>query len=248
MAAAKEPMSEPKAIASADDLVFDQDNANLGTDRGLDMIRESIETCGVGRSIVVDKNGVVIAGNKTLQIAKQAGIPVEVVQTTGDDLVVVRRTDLDLVASRKARQLAYYDNRANEVDLKWSSRQIQKDLLAGIDLTSSFFPEELDRLLPSVPPDEVPEDPLASVEVVSAPEPVSVEGADAGSETAEAIEVQEPEPKPHRPSFELVFENITQQIRWTALMRALREKYPDAPSQMARFSQYLTERGVGGAA
>src|SRR5688572_30589947 len=74
--ATKERMDEPKVIETAADLAFDPHNANLGTDRGQELLRESIETCGVGRGIVADKAGVVFAGNKTLKAVREKGIPV----------------------------------------------------------------------------------------------------------------------------------------------------------------------------
>ena len=44
----------------------DSRNANKGTERGLALLDKSLRQYGAGRSILVDKNGRVIAGNKTL--------------------------------------------------------------------------------------------------------------------------------------------------------------------------------------
>ena len=52
----------------------DPNNANIGTPEGRVMLGESIKDLGAGRSILVDSNGVVIAGNKTLEAATKAGI------------------------------------------------------------------------------------------------------------------------------------------------------------------------------
>jgi len=49
---------------------------------------------GVGRSIVVDSEGVVIGGNAVYEEAVKQGIPIREVKTKGDELVVVRRVDL----------------------------------------------------------------------------------------------------------------------------------------------------------
>lgn len=230
-------MADPKPIESTADLQLDPENANDGTERGLELLRESVDQCGFGRSILADKNGVVIAGNKTFQVASERGLEVEVVQSSGDELVIVQRTDLDLSKNPEARQLAYYDNRVQELDLNWSGRQMRDDLLKGVDLSSGFFPEEVDRLT------------YVATEVPSAAElgdvaPVEVTPVDVAPE-AVVPAVKEPKPpKQPKPLVELTFENITQQIRWTALMRALRERYPDAPTQAARLSQYLTEQGI----
>lgn len=230
-----------KLIETVADLSSDPSNANAGTERGMDLLRESIEQCGVGRGILVDKHGVVIGGNKTLEVARQMGIPIKVVQTNGHDLVVVRRLDLDLVEDPKARQMSYYDNRVQELDLKWAPRQVQADILAGVDVTSSFFPEEVDRLLAEIQPEDQAD--FVGVEVLDV-SPLPVEAVEAPGLNLDLDEnPKEPAKKEPALAAEFTFENITQQIRWTAFMRALREKYPDAPTQASRLAAYLTERG-----
>ena len=86
-----------KKIASLADLTQDDRNANRGTERGGAMIERSLRTCGVGRSILIDKNGKIIAGNKTAGNAGMIGIEdVQVVESNGTKLIAVQRTDLDL--------------------------------------------------------------------------------------------------------------------------------------------------------
>lgn len=232
-------MSEGKPIESAADLQLDPKNANEGTDRGRELLAESIDQCGLGRSIVVDKHGVVIAGNKTLEEARKRGVAIEVVQTTGQELVVVQRRDLDLIDQPRARQLTYYDNRVAELDLKWSPRQLKQDILEGVDLSSSFFPEEVDKITFEEPPMPPADATIEVAPVVDAPLPPSI-----GAPAAPQAPTEPKPPKAAKPHFALVFENITQQIRWTAFMRALREKYPDEPTQAARLSAYLTSLGI----
>jgi hypothetical protein len=61
-----------------------------------------------------------IAGNKTLEAARGLGVTKTiVVPTTGQELVVVQRTDLDLASDATARELAVADNRASELGLEW---------------------------------------------------------------------------------------------------------------------------------
>jgi len=117
----------------------DPDNANAGNDDGRGLLKKSVERLGAGRSILVDADGVVIAGNKTLEAAKAAGLVKTVeVETDGNTLVVVKRTDLHLTgddeSSRKARQLAFADNRAGEVGLTWIPEKIMAADVQGIDL------------------------------------------------------------------------------------------------------------------
>ena len=82
-------------IQSLDDLQPDPLNANRGTDRGREALRRSLHTYGAGRSIVIDKRGRILGGHKTVEQAKHLGLPITVVPTTGQELVVVQRVDLD---------------------------------------------------------------------------------------------------------------------------------------------------------
>jgi DNA modification methylase len=107
----------------------DIENANQGTQRGLGLLDKSLRKLGAGRSILVDKDGNVIAGNKTLDRAADINLPVRIVETDGTELVVVKRTDLDLYSAEdtRARQLAYADNKISELDLAWKPEQIAID-------------------------------------------------------------------------------------------------------------------------
>jgi len=110
------------------------------------MLERSLRECGAGRSIVVDKQGRVIAGNKTLEVAEELELPIRVVETNGSELVVVQRVDLDL-DEEKARKLAYYDNRTSEIGLDWDVEQIAADIEAGVDLGGIFDASEIAKLL-----------------------------------------------------------------------------------------------------
>lgn len=137
-----------KDITSIADLTPDQNNANKGTKRGVDLLEQSLQSYGAGRSVLVDKNGVIIAGNKTIEGAVGIGLDdVEVVRTDGKRVVVVQRTDLDLGEGGAARQLAYADNRASEVGLAWDEERIAADLEGGVDLSNMWFKGELEALV-----------------------------------------------------------------------------------------------------
>ena len=137
-------MPDSRKIA---ELQLDEHNANLGTDRGRKLLAESLHDLGAGRSILLDKEGRIIAGNKTVEGAREVGIEdVIIVRTTGDQLVAVQRDDLDLEnGDGRARRLAYADNRIAEVDLEWDIEQVTKDIEAGVDIEGMFegfeFPE-----------------------------------------------------------------------------------------------------------
>lgn len=135
-----------------DQLTPDEHNANAGTERGRYMLDHSLRQYGAGRSILVDKHGRVIAGNKTLEVAADIGLDdVIIVETDGHKLVAVKRTDLDLDDGDRARLLAYADNRSSEVGLAWDAEAIQFDLGAGLDLGEMFREEEIDVITNVVP-------------------------------------------------------------------------------------------------
>lgn len=129
------------------DLQPDQHNANKGTPRGASLLEDSLRKYGAGRSILVDRNGTIIAGNKTHQQAVDAQLGMRLVETDGHELVVVMRKDLDLNADPKARELAYADNRIAQVDLEWDPAVVAADLEAGVELGKMFTGEELSELL-----------------------------------------------------------------------------------------------------
>ena len=129
----------------------DKQNANKGTKRGREMVEASLRELGAGRSIVVDAEGRIIAGNKTVEAAKLMDLPIEVVQTDGSKLLVVQRNDLNLAEDTgKARKLAYVDNRAAEMGLAWNAEQMLADLNAGVDFKGFFDEKELNEILAGV--------------------------------------------------------------------------------------------------
>src|SRR5262245_15011152 len=106
----------------------DNHNANKGTKRGRDLLKQSLKELGGGRSILLDKGGNIIAGNKTFEAAQESGIKVRIVEAGRDELVAVQRTDLDLDDPiGEARRLAYLDNRVGELDLNWDVEQLAQD-------------------------------------------------------------------------------------------------------------------------
>ena len=139
-------------MAKLRDLTPDASNANKGTERGRYALETSLRKYGAGRSILIDRQGRIIAGNKTAETAADVGIDdVIIVQTDGRQLVAVQRTDLDL-DSKEARELAYADNRVAELDLSFDPEQLLADLQAGVDLAQFWRQDELDELLADLTP------------------------------------------------------------------------------------------------
>jgi len=134
-----------KEIRSIKDLTPDPRNLNRGTQRGRGMLEQSLRKYGAGRSILTDKNGVVIAGNKVSEVAGEIDLPVREIQTRGRELIVVRRMDLDLEKDKAAKELAVADNRVAQIDLDWNP-DLLKELSAEIDLGQFWMESELELL------------------------------------------------------------------------------------------------------
>ena len=108
------------------DLVGDNLNFNKGTQYGDHLMDESLRQFGLGRSILIDKNNRIIAGNKTTEKAGELGFEdVLVVETDGKTLVAVKRTDIDL-DSKAGRELALADNATAKANLEWDEEAIAK--------------------------------------------------------------------------------------------------------------------------
>ena len=118
-----------KAITKLSELTPDANNYNKGTEFGGGLIEKSLRKLGAGRSILLDKNGKVIAGNKTLENAVNAGFGDEdliVVQTTGKQIVAVQRMDLDL-NSKMGKEMALADNATAKANIEWDVEALASD-------------------------------------------------------------------------------------------------------------------------
>lgn len=97
---------------------------NLGSKKGNRVLKRSIKVLGCTRSIVVDRFNNVLIGNKVLKEAIEAGVTrVKIVDTIGNELVVVRRTDIDK-NTRKANEIALVDNLTSELNLNYDTDYI----------------------------------------------------------------------------------------------------------------------------
>jgi hypothetical protein len=152
---------------SIKDLRQDPANANKGKVRGAAALEESLQRYGAGRSIVVDRNGIVIGGNKTLETVGAIGMEdTIVVPTDGRQLVVVQRTDLDLSTDIRAKELAVVDNRTSELSLDWDADVMAALDAAGADLDAFFREDEREEITAKhQSADEPTGDPLPEMEL-----------------------------------------------------------------------------------
>ncbi len=144
-------------VTKLSSLHADSKNVNRGTARGNAMIEQSFRDYGAGRSILLDRKGRVIAGNKSRIGAMKAGLKdVQIVQTDGTKVIAVQRMDLDLDRDKKARELAIVDNQAGAINLDFDLG-ILKSL--DIDLGKFFTDEELTALEPETASTVTEDDP-----------------------------------------------------------------------------------------
>ena len=130
-------------------LVPDNKNFNKGTQYGDHLMDESLRRFGLGRSILIDKNTRIIAGNKTAEKAADIGFTdVVVVEVDGNQLVAVKRKDIDL-DSAKGRELALADNATGKANLAWD-----EDLIADLSAQFNFEPGDWGVDVENVNPDD----------------------------------------------------------------------------------------------
>lgn len=130
--------------AKISDLVFDDKNFNKHTEYGMSLIEKSIRNNGAGRSILIDKNNRIIAGNGVVENAGQIGMEdIIIVPSDGTKIVAVQRTDIDL-DSKEGREMALADNATAAVDLEWDADTIA-DVSAEFDIDVSGWGVVLDE-------------------------------------------------------------------------------------------------------
>lgn len=133
-----------KELIDIEELRQDNLNFNKGTYEGEVLIKKSLERFKAGRSVLIDKDNNIIAGNKTVSAAATMGMKVRVIETTGDELVAVKRTDID-IDSKEGRELALADNRTAQINLAWDEPNIEvAELQFGLD-ASDFGLEMTDN-------------------------------------------------------------------------------------------------------
>lgn len=134
------------------DLIPDPKNARRRGPRAEGMIVKSLQEVGAARSIVIDEDGRILAGNGTVQAAAEAGIEnVTIVDASGLELVAVRRSGL---TEAQKKRLAVLDNRTGEL-AEWDAG-ILAELNEEVDLNDLWNENELSRLLGEIP---IPDDP-----------------------------------------------------------------------------------------
>jgi len=126
---------QPVNIKSTE-LISDDKNFNKGSDIGAEMIRKSFEKFGAGRSILLDKNNRIIAGNKSVEYS---GIKdILVIESDGSQLIAVKRTDIDL-DSQQGREMALADNASAKANIVFDAELVEAEL--GVAVCEEWLPK-----------------------------------------------------------------------------------------------------------
>lgn len=127
----------------------DKKNRRKHNERNIGMIVNSLQQVGASRSIVIDEDNNILAGNGTVEAAQLAGIErMRIVDADGEEIIAVRRTGL---TDEQKRRLALYDNRTAEI-AEWNLEQILEDVNEGLTFDGMFGKAELDELLRDLKP------------------------------------------------------------------------------------------------
>lgn len=126
------------------ELIGDHENRRKHNPRNVGLIVDALHRVGAARSIVIDEDNRILAGNATVDAAAEAGIEIiRVIEASGHEIIAVRRRGL---TNEQKRYLAMADNRAAEL-ATWDLDQLQADADSGLDLSAFFEPTELADLL-----------------------------------------------------------------------------------------------------
>lgn len=142
-------ISLKKKKGKAMEIKFDKRNYRKHNDRNKELIRKSLDECGAGRSIVIDNEGEIIAGNGIYEQAQQLGLKTKIIETDGSELVVVKRTDLQ-TNDEKRKQLAIMDNSTSDssefdIELLQSDFDVPELVDFGIDVADVDIDDDFEN-------------------------------------------------------------------------------------------------------
>lgn len=121
-----------KKVNDNPQLRHDPNNAKIHTERNKSVIDASLKEIGAFRSIAVDGDGIIRAGNGVYEQALAQGKKIKIVDTDADTLIAVRRKDL---TGEQAIKAALYDNRAGELG-EWNV-DVLKEI--SLEFSPAFF-------------------------------------------------------------------------------------------------------------
>lgn len=169
------------------DLKFDDKNFNKHTEFGMSLLEKSLRENGAGRSILLDRDNNIIAGNGVVEAAGQIGLDkVKIVEAKGDEIIAVKRTDISL-NSKKGREMALADNATAKADIEWDEEALKSEFDEeemkewGVDMEWSEDTEVEEDEAPEVNANEPADSELGKVYHLGEHRLMCGDSADAGS-------------------------------------------------------------------
>jgi hypothetical protein len=128
---------------SVDELVFDDANPVIHSKKNKDAVKASVEEFGIIRSIAVDEDNRILAGNCLTEMAMENGTKkVVFVEADRDTIVAVKRSDL--TEEEKVRY-AIRDNQSAKLSI-WNADNIIEHKNSGVSMKGIFTDADLERM------------------------------------------------------------------------------------------------------
>lgn len=96
-----------------ENIKYDPRNYRIHGEENKRLINKSLAECGAGRSIVVDRDDVIISGNGVYEQAQALGLKVRIIESDGNELIAIKRVDL-ATDDEKRKLLSFADNRTSD--------------------------------------------------------------------------------------------------------------------------------------
>ena len=116
------------------EIKLDSRNYRIHGEENKRLIRKSLSECGAGRSIVIDRDNVMIAGEGVYEQAKELGLKVRIIESDGKELIAIKRTDLSTEDERR-KLLAFADNQTSDTS-KFDFSAVVEDF--GVDILDDW--------------------------------------------------------------------------------------------------------------
>jgi len=107
-----------------EEIQYDSNNYRIHGNKNKQLIKNSLSDLGAGRSVLLDNDNVLIAGNGVYEQASELGLKVRIIESDGTELIAIKRTDLS-TSDEKRKLLAIADNKTSDTS------EFDFDLLAS---------------------------------------------------------------------------------------------------------------------
>ena len=83
-----------------ENIKYDPRNYRIHGEENKRLINKSLAECGAGRSIVVDRDDVIISGNGVYEQAQALGLKVRIIESDGNELIAIK-SELGVLQDRQ---------------------------------------------------------------------------------------------------------------------------------------------------